>query len=374
MTGFRSPGSVAGLTVSALWLFTGGLYIVIASDRLLYRMAGVLGVGPLQAQFWTWPVGWAASALLLSAAILTTVTALLVDRFAPRGNAFLVVWFSVIASSAVLGVTIDITHVIEVVAQSGISGLGIASLESATRATFWGLMIGWVPALIVFTPYRPRPSDGRAMIALAAATLSIALFAFVSITGYRSYQEQVAVDNEAMHGRTDETGAFIDPQATGDPVPTSAPGVTLPELDPAWCTPDRSMLLLGGSDAATGHRGQAITLMNFSEEPCVIEGYPDVAFEDQNGHALDVTVAPGSGFMAADPGPSLITVPAQGSAITFVTWDANSTAGALVTRNLHAAATPGMDRGSWPVELDIVAGSSVEITAWSLDSQGVTAP
>ncbi|HZU93261.1 MAG TPA: DUF4232 domain-containing protein [Microbacterium sp.] len=374
MTRFRSPGSVAGLAVSALWLLTGGLYMVIVNDRLLYRMTGVLGIGPLQAQYWLWPLGWAVPTLLLSAVILTTVTALFVDQFAPRGNAFLIVWFSVIASSAVLGLTIDVTHVIDVVAQSGVSGLGIASLESATRASFWGLMIGWMPALIVFTPYRPRPSDGRAMAALAAATVAIVLFAFVSGAGYRAYQAQVAMENEAMQGHTDESGAFIDPQATGEPVPTAAPGATLPELDPAWCTPDRSMLLLGASDAATGHRGQIISLSNFSEEPCVIEGYPDIAFEDQNGHALDVAVAPGSGFMATDPGPSLITVPAHGQAITFITWDANSTAGALVARKLHAAATPGMERGSWPVELDIVGGSSVEITAWSLDSQGVTTP
>lgn len=374
MNRFRSPGLAAGLIAGVLWLLTGGLYLLAANDRLLSRVVGVLGLGQLQASYWSWPTGWAIVALLLSVAMLTAVSALVIDRFAPRGNAFLVVWFAVIASATVLGSAIDVTRVIEVVGQSGTAGLGVASLESTTRAAFWGVFVGWLPALIVFTPYRPRRSDGKPVMMLAAAAVSVIVFIAVSIAGYRAYQEQVALDNKALQGHTDESGAFIDPQATGDPVPTSAPGVAVPELDPAWCTPDRSMLLLGVSDAATGHRGQSITLMNFSDEPCVVEGYPDIAFEDQNGHSMDVAIAPGSGFMATDPGPLLITVPAQGSAITFITWDANSTNGALVSRKLYAAVTPGMERGSWPVTLDITSGSSVEVTAWSLDTQGVGAP
>ena len=113
--------------------------------------------------------------------------------------------------------------------------------------------------------------------------------------------------------------------------------------------------------------------MNFSDEPCVVEGYPDIAFADQNGNLLDVEVLPGSSFMAADPGVARITVPAQGQAMSVIGWDANATDGALVARQLYAAPIPGLERGSWPVELDVVAGSGVEVTAWTLDA-GVTAP
>lgn len=369
-----SPGVLIGLAASGLWLLTGAVYIVLAYDSIPHRLLGMIGIGQLQAQFWVWPGLWPLAALLLSAAVLTSVSVLISDRPSTRGNAFLVGWMSVIIATAVLGLVIDIARVIDVVAQSGVNGLSIASLESTARASFWGILVGWLPALIVFAPLQARETPRRNLALFGTALLSAILLLGVALAGDEAHQQQVAAENAASQPYTDDSGAYIDPAATGEPVPLTAPGMTLPELDPTWCTPEVSMLLLGASDAATGHRGQAITLMNFSEEPCVIDGYADIAFADQNGHVLDVGVAPGSGFMATDPGPSLITVPAQGQAIMFITWDANSTNGALVARSLHAAATPGMQRGSWPVVLDVVEGSSVEITAWSLDTQGVGAP
>ncbi|WP_256209419.1 DUF4232 domain-containing protein [Microbacterium sp. LCT-H2] len=152
----------------------------------------------------------------------------------------------------------------------------------------------------------------------------------------------------------------------GDPVPERAPGASTPQLPADACTPDRATLLLGTADGATGHRAQSIRLMNISEEPCVVEGYPDIAFADQNGHALDVEVRPGSSFLATDPGSAPVTVLPQGEATAVIGWDANATDGALVARALHASLLPGYDRGSWPVELDIVSGSEVAITVWHL--------
>lgn len=362
-----------GLATSGMWLLTGALHIALAYDSIPHRILGMAGIGQLQEEYWFWPGLWPLAALLLSAAVLTTVSAVIVDHFAARGNAYLVGWLAVTLAASTLGVVIDLSRLIDALFQSGISGLSIASLESTTRASFGGVLTGWLPALIVLAPLRPRVTRRTSVMMLVAAGASVVLLTAVIVSGYRAYQHQVAVDNAASQSYTDDTGAHIDPTAAGDPVPTTAPGEASPLLDRQWCTPDVSMLLLGATDAATGHRGQAIRLMNFSEEACVIEGYADIAFADQNGHLLDVSIAEGSGFMATDPGPTRITVPAHAEAMMFLTWDANSTDGALVARALHAAATPGMERGSWPVVLDIVAGSSVEITAWSLDTQGVGA-
>ncbi|MDF2920972.1 MAG: hypothetical protein K0S70_5190, partial [Microbacterium sp.] len=160
-------------------------------------------------------------------------------------------------------------------------------------------------------------------------------------------------------------GALPDPDALGVPVPETADAV-VPD-DPQWCTEDRATVLKGEPDAATGHRGMPLRLFNFSEEPCVIEGYPDIAFGDQNGHLLDVTIEHGGSFMAQDPGPQRIEIPAGGEAVTVLGWDAASPHGALVTNTVWAAQTPGMVRGSWPLELDIVEGSTVAVTAWTVD-------
>jgi len=63
----------------------------------------------------------------------------------------------------------------------------------------------------------------------------------------------------------------------------------------------------------------------------------------------------------------LIEVPAGGSAVSVLGWDAASPHGALVTHTVWAAQTAGMVRGSWPIELDIVEGSTVAVTAWTVD-------
>ena len=92
-----------------------------------------------------------------------------------------------------------------------------------------------------------------------------------------------------------------------------------------------------------------------------------VAFGDQNAHLLDVTVEQGGSFMAQDPGAQRIEVPAGGYAVTYLGWDAASPHGALVTKTVYAAPTAGMVRGSWPIDLDIVEGSTVAVTAWAID-------
>ena len=71
--------------------------------------------------------------------------------------------------------------------------------------------------------------------------------------------------------------------------------------------------------------------------------------------------------MAQDPGPQRVEVPAKGQAIAVLGWDAASPHGALVTNTVWAAPVPGMVRGSWPIELDIVEGSTVAVTAWTVD-------
>jgi hypothetical protein len=178
-------------------------------------------------------------------------------------------------------------------------------------------------------------------------------------------EADVAAQQEAEAAVT--FGAIPDPDAPGVPVPDAADAPST-EVDPQWCTPERAILLKGEPDAATGHRGLPIRLMNFSDEPCVIEGYPDVAFGDQNQHLLAVTVEQGGSFMAQDPGPHRIEVPAGGYALSVLGWDAASPHGALVTKTVYAAPTAGMTRGSWPIDLDIVEGSTVAITAWAIDA------
>ena len=367
-------GVTAGLILAALWLLAGGAARLWGSDIVVTRLLSFFGVGPVQANTWGLPAAWTPVMLVLVAAVLVSVTWFVSDRVAPSGRGIWALWFAAVIAGAVLGLGLDAIRAISYLQDFGLRGLTVAVVESAPVTTYWAVMSGWIPAVLLGRRDGQAAPPVRARTALISALVSVALFVIGGGLADDARQQDIIRENAAQQATTDDTGALIDPTAVGDPVAETAPGVGAPTLQTDACTSDRATLILGAADGATGHRAQAIHLVNVSEQPCVIEGYPDIAFADQNGHALDVEVVPGSSFLATDDGSATITVPPQGQATAVLGWDANATAGALVARQLYAARLPGLERGSWPVELDIVAGSTVEVTAWKLDTSAGAAP
>jgi len=319
--------------------------------------------------------GWLVLAIALGAVAVALVHAF-VTTVAGRGRAlFLPAWFAAVAAGAVVGLAFDVAVSWESLAMFGPRGLLVGEFGAgAASGALWGLAAGWMPGLVVRAPAEAPASardDRRPGWLLPAAAVAVVAVIAGGVAADNARTAAIAAETAArQEAETAVTfGAMPDPNATGVPVPSRAEAST--ELDPNWCTPDKATVLKGEPDAATGHRGMPIQLMNFSDQPCVIEGYPDIAFEDQNGHLLAVTIEQGSSFMAQDPGPQRIEVPAGGYAVTYLGWDAASPHGALVTKTVYAAQTAGMERGSWPIDLDIVEGSTVAVTAWQVDENPV---
>lgn len=362
---------VSSLAAGALWLLTGAVrFGLMWTTTPLSRLAAFL---PATAPGWGWPAGWAILSIALGTASVVVLYALFAELARGRRAhvGFAAAWFAAVAAGAVVGFAVDLMLALGSLPLAGLLAFSSSFADNAADGAFWGLLAGWIPALVASRGQNkstdavaPRTPLWLALVAIATVVVFVAAGTF----GYRAARTASAQESAISDGATTERGALPDPYAEGEPVPTVAPDAG--PLDPTWCTPDQATLLLGGFDAATGHRIQSIQLMNFSEEPCIVEGYVDIAFGDQNDHLLAVVVEPGSSFMAADPGPQRIEVPAGGYAIAHLGWDAASTHGALVATSLHAAQNAGMTRGSWPVELDIVEGSTVEVTAWQLDESG----
>ncbi len=120
-------------------------------------------------------------------------------------------------------------------------------------------------------------------------------------------------------------------------------GPSLQAPDPAWCRGEHVTVSLGEPDAATGHRGMPVRLVNTGGSPCVLNSYPDVAFNDTAGWAMEVLLVRGGSFM-------------------------NAMAGAGDTRvgTVLVALFPGAVRSSLAMDLDMVNGGYVAVTAWSL--------
>ena len=299
-----------------------------------------------------------------------------------RGSGLLVAaWFATVTAGALVGLALDIAGAWGSLMGFGPRGLLVGEFGAATASgALWGLAVGWMPGLVARKAV-PAGADTRERMSLVrlpawlhpAAIIAVVIVVATGVATDNARATAIEADDAAQREAEAAVtfGALPDPTAPGTPVPERAdvPG----EFDSEWCTPDKAMLLIGEPDAATGHRGLPIRMMNFSDQPCVIEGYPDVAFGDQNEHLLAVTLEQGGSFMAQDPGPQRIEVPAGGYAVSVLGWDAASPHGALVTKTVYAAPTAGMTRGSWPIDLDVVAGSTVATTAWAIDPNPVFA-
>ena len=364
----------------ALWLLVAGVRWGFWQLQGSVSQLGTLVPDVVPPTVWSWPDAWPGVVVAIGALAVAVCHALLATLVTRRGEASVVaVWFAAVAAGAIVGLALDIAASWSSLVMFGPRGLLVGDFgATAAWGALWGLAIGWMPGLVAARAPAPQgtgitasPRRSTAWLVGAAAAGVVAVV-IAGIAGESAQQQHFAALAEAEREAQAVTsfGAPPDPNAEGEPVPERAAESV--ELDPQWCTEDRATLLKGEPDAATGHRGMPIRLMNFSEEACVIEGYPDLAFGDQNGHLLAISLDHGSSFMAQDPGPRRIEIPAGGTAITVLGWDAASPHGALVGATLHAAPVAGMTRGSWPVELDIVEGSTVSVTAWQLDSAPVS--
>lgn len=355
---------VASGVAAGLWLAFAALRAVLSQIQSPVAQLAVLvpEVAPVRL---LWSAGPLVIATVLVGALAVGTVHLITTVLG--GGRLIAAWFATVVAGALVGLALDIAAAGTTLAEYGLRGLLIGGFGAAAASgALWGIAVGWMPGLIVHGTAGAASGVLRVWMPVAAGVAVVAVIVAglaADTARTAAIEAEVAAQQEAEAAVA--FGAPPDPGATGTPVPerVEAQG----ELDPAWCTSERAMILSGEPDGATGHRALPIRLMNFSEEPCVIEGYPDVAFGDQNQHELAVTIERGSSFMTQDAGPQRIEVPPGGFAVAVLGWDAASAQGALVTKTVFAAPTAGMLRGSWPIDLDIVEGSTVAVTAWALD-------
>jgi hypothetical protein len=353
-----------------MWLAVVALAAAVSATPFARLQEAALpsGVTPY---IWSWPAPWPVLFPAAGAVAVTLVHRALMLCARSRAH-FPAVWLASVGAGAAVGLTVDVSVVFANVLADG---WAIWALDLGSRAAvgaYWGLLFGWVPSLVArrlthrtatdAPPNVPRPAASVVLVTLALASL-LAL-GLTQILGNDATQAQLRAEQAAAEPYPLDGAAPPDPRAEGDPVPERAQGAGVADSD--GCTPERAMVLIGDVDGATGHRGLRLELMNFSDAPCTVEGYPDIAFGDQNQHLLDVTVGLGGSFMATDPGPAPVTIPPGHSAVAYIGWDANSTQGARVARTVWVATLAGEVRGSKPIDSDVVAGSNVTVTAWAL--------
>ncbi len=365
-------GLIGGAVFGVLWFLCGWVPYFLSSAGGSMATLAQLVPSPMGRGVFGSPVLWAAVVQVLMAVALVTGFAVLASRFSAGRASFAAGWLAAVLIAFTVGAALDLGSFFTWVGSFGIRGA--AGTMGATPLTiWWAALVGWIPALVWVRSGRVRDSDAMpsrrfsgvpstAVISVIAVVALIGL-PFAAEAGHNATQERLRDEQAAAQEQADPEGAAApDPSAPGEPVPTAAPSGGQPTDDA--CTSANTTILAPAPDAATGHRGQSLSLVNVSEEPCVVDGYPDVAYGDQNEHLLDVTVEHGRSFMAEDPGASPITLQPGESASAVIGWDANSVHGQLAARSLWIAVLPGQERLSWDISLDIISGATVHVTAW----------
>ena len=369
----RAPGLLAGLVAALLWLASGVLFGLIVWFGLYTGDVVRLFVAEtVPVEIWHAGAPWMVLIPLASTLAFGGATAWAIGRVAPQAATsgssartlrFLASWMVVVLAGAAVGAAGGIGTLLGSGPPPRLAFV-VQGLPDAVAAGLGaGLLLGWLPALIALGRARPATTASPTP-AVTAPGVVAAIAALVLIAS-----TAVVVSDARQAGLAGEAPSSVqqpqpDPVPTGTPPPIVAPGDH--PIDPSWCTPSQLQLEAGAADAATGHRSAILVATNTGQDACVMPGYPDVAFADEHGVAVEAAVRYGGGFMTEDPGATPFALAPGTEAVARIAWDA--TDGRTVIPQLYLAPFPGAERTLLILEqgLDITAATEVAVTAWAL--------
>ncbi|MDP9983879.1 hypothetical protein J2W14_003302 [Pseudarthrobacter oxydans] len=339
-----------------------------------------------------WPILIPALSVLTLLGMLLLLLRLLVSRPADRidnRTAMMSVWLCVVLASFFTSVLWSAGSISAQWPPPRMAMVFDGAGPSLLAAGYWGIVWGWIPALVWIRvaaarsrngddgdnavsgggpdglhlprtaatgPQRPRARLG--ILLAATAVCGVLLVAAAPLSGAATR----AAANAAQVRPAPSPSPTEQPVVYGSP--TVGPLQQTP--DPSWCSSEQVAISLGEPDAATGHRGMPIRLVNSGTVPCVLNAYPDVAFDDTGGWAMDILTVRGGSFMTTDPGPRAITVAPGAAAQAALGWNAMAGAGDTRVGAILVAPFSGAARTRLPADLDMISGGYVAVTGWSL--------
>lgn len=349
------------LVGSVLWFSSGAVNAFLVSVGP-GRLVGLVFPPTVPYSTWQLVAPWNAVLPALSVVLFAAVFAFalaLLRRAA--GPALVVVWFAAIVASALTVAIVGVASSLSYFPPTGFVLAATTVQDPLAIGALWGLVCGWMPALVAVLIGR-RAATGADTATATARRPGAVLPAVVAVLATLAVGG--AMFPALAAGVVPVPVAEPQPEYTPPPVPLVGGGDLT--IDPTWCDSDELVITDGGGDAATGHRALSVVATNVSDAHCVLVGYPDYVFANDDTGDLGVTVFRGGSFMTADAGAESITLEPGARAVSSIGWNANSTAGGGETNTLYAAAYTGAERTPMAVELDIVAGSTVAATAWEL--------
>jgi hypothetical protein len=248
---------------------------------------------------------------------------------------------------------------VELFGGRGGSHVRMFTLPALAEAARWGMLWGWVPALVAALARTPRPVVRRrvvvpALLLLVATAVSGAWLATVTHDAAVSTMTEVAQPEP-------------EPTPTGPTDPPPAVAATPEPSTDGRCTAD-AVQMTAVADAAMGSRALVLAARNVSDAECVLDGYPDVAFADEVGDAVRPDLRPGGegslGGLSDVPAEPVLLAPGEAAA-AYLTWSGSQApAGSRTASTVLVAPWAGAPRTAYEQYLDVVDDGAVGLGPW----------
>lgn len=372
--------AVSGL----IWLLTGvvNALFLTSQTRVPAQFTRLLFPETIALRTWQSAQPWPILLALFSVLTLMAFTFLLLRTAGLRSAkenrtspGFLAIWMCIILAAFATATFTSLGYIIASWPPARLAWLFDGIQPALFNAGYWGILWGWIPALagsLVASHLTVSDSEAAKPVPKKRDGLPVALAVLLALT--------LTAVVPAAHYYTQNAQAVASISTpAAEPVPTATPYGWADRSDafqPAqdnWCTGDAVSVSVGEPEGATGHRGMGIVVTNTSAQSCVLQSYPDIVFNNADGWAIEVMVVHGGSFMTDDPGVSEVPLAPGASAGAFIGWNAMAAAGDIRTGEILVAPFAGTLRHSSTVDLDIIDGGTVSVTAWqSLEAPGAS--
>ncbi len=348
--------TAAAVTAGLGWFVSGALSAALTNFVPILPSSVIQLVFPptVPRASWYLDAPWHVLLPLLSTVTFVGLLVLLIDRVLARpvgdsGIAFFALWLCSVLATFITSLLWALGVLIVSWPPIRIAFLLEDFGATLLAGSYWGIIWGWLPALMAVRALHDPQRTVRPIALPLMATAAIAVM-FVG----------------SAPATLDTQIAQPAPAPTEEPVVYGSPPTAdiSESVGADWCRDDQLRIKPGTPDSATGHRVLVVTVLNTSGAPCVIDFYPDIAFDDATGWAMDVFPVRGGSFLTEDAGRSAFTLQPGGAATSAIGWNAMATSQSSPAGTLLVAPYAGATRQSFPVELDIITGSSVSVTAW----------
>nr|WP_300147112.1 DUF4232 domain-containing protein [Propionicimonas sp.] len=311
------------------------------------------------------PVRLAATLTLLLATALLSYLVLHAVREGRRGHRFLLLWASAGAAALLVAGVIEFGGLWG--AAGPVSGRASVSAVAATVAVAarWTLTSGLVAAAVTawLAPWQPQATAGapRYLRIGVAATLLLATI----------WSAGNLARATAMAGVSDKPAPAVQAPTAPASVPSADPSD--PPL-PRNARPDRAFagrcaesavrVTYQGMDAAAGGRYALIAAVNEGAEPCVLKGFPDVAFADLLGNNVRVKLSRGGSSNGQKPAPKPVRLQPGGVAHAELSWRADAGAYDREVNTILIAGWAGAERTGYGGNFQVKNGTAVQVSPW----------